>query len=158
MIAALLLAAGVTVSWTYPSTNAAPSGCGPAAADPLTDLGWLQLVLVRGADTIWTQPRSAVGREGQRDSTVLDLDGDWLVLSRTSDRTEPDVNWSCLSAPVPLHGSAPLSAPAPVALVRQEFFDLMGRHVQGPTRPGIYWKREVRADGSRVRKLVVLTR
>lgn len=155
MLAAIVLA--TTLRFTLPSANAAPGSCDPGAvAVPLDDLGWVQVVLVSPVgDTIWGQPRGVVGREGQRDSFVVELNGNWTAYVRTSDRTQPDPNWSCLSNPRVITGSAPLSAPGPVVR-REEYFDLMGRKLRAPTRSGIYWRRTTMSDGSRVRRLVVL--
>lgn len=111
MLAAIALAA--VLRFTLPSVNAAPGSCEQAATPvPLDDLGYVQLVLVSpSADTIWTEPRIAVGREGQRDSFVVELDGTWTAYVRTSDSPGPDLNWSCLSNPVVVNGSAPLAVP-----------------------------------------------
>ena len=112
-------------------------------------------MLVNAADTIWTLPVSVVGRECQPDSVTVDLAGDWQAFVRTSDRTEIP-NWSCPSNVVYVTGNAPLSAPMPSAVTRRDYYDLAGRKVRNPTRSGVYWQRETRADGSRTRKLVVV--
>jgi len=150
-LCALVLA--TTLRFTLPDRNAIPGSCGAAEA-PLDDLGYVQLVMVQGSDTLWGQPRMVVGKEGARDSFTVDLSGTWTVMVRTSDRQYVP-NWSCLSNPVVVVGGAPLGIPAnPIPLA--ELYDLAGRRVKKPVRSGVYFRVEIGENGVKRKRIVVI--
>jgi hypothetical protein len=113
--------------------------------NPITGGGWRAV-----------QEHSAVGREGQPDSFVVDSGpgGHYYITAINA------IGESCASGSVYVPGWVttgvePTEEAVHVTSVR--VFDISGRPIRGPTASGIYFRRTTYSDGSsRVQKFVHL--
>jgi hypothetical protein len=143
------------VAWTNPAFVVDTVGCGPGQV-PEDRLERVELLVhhvgITPPGALDTLRVPAVGREGLRDSTMIDDRGtQTVVYSQVVDQAG---NRSCYSDPVTL---APIVSVPPDGVVSVELFDLQGRRVDGePERRGVYYRRTTMADGRVVRKVVVI--
>lgn len=150
----------VGLTFTLPSWNGGEE-CQDVVGWPLTDLAEVAVIgisLYAEDARIDTLARADVrGMEGQRYTISWVSDGNpWSVWAITRDLVG---NWSCHS-PGRTIGTWPVGVPPVVSTppLQLEYYDISGRRLADrPTRPGVYFTRQViNGTPSSHRKILIL--
>lgn len=122
--------------------------CSGGQAIPQLSTARLYFYPVTGGGWRLVSEHSAVGREGQPDSFVVDSGpgGHYYVTA-----TNP-VGESCASSQVYIPGTVvtgvePEPLPNPVVIGPTLIYDIHGRPIRGPTASGIYFRRTTYRNG-----------
>lgn len=137
---------GAILTCVLPSQKAGPDGCAEGS-QPLSDLESVFVYgqPIRASAPVLLSSGLVIGREGVPYSLALSpdtIETVWVVTSRVGGRRSCPSNAVTIGPRVSVEHAPPTPPPG--------VYDLAGRHVTSPTRPGIYFARYGHGRPSRI--------